>query len=293
MAIFTDPFRRLLRHFLGFQTRLAINKHKIDVIGIIDFIHPNQTRDYIYKILKDSNYPCRKNLEETTAEFSIPLSVLGYNYYPNNIIEWLKLSIRIVLGYFTIKPYKHTVVIDLHFINENLIKYWIAQINPNMIFVSSEFKIDNLDIETKSSLVIEIPNRTGEFDLQIQDFLFNSLQSKYNNLVKPIDKDINPKYRILRGKNGQIVIDSRYHFYPYNLDSIIEVAGALGAKTLVINNTNITKDFGSSQNILIMQYRDLVKQKLNFIEYDVIVFYGKFETMSELINELVANPLEV
>lgn len=293
MAIITDPFRRLLRHFLGFQTRLAINKHKIDVIGIIDFIHPNQARDYIYKILKDSNYPCRKNLEETAAEFSIPLSVLGYNYYPNNIIEWLKLSIRIVMGYFTIKPYKHTVVIDLHFINENLIKYWINQINPNMIFVSSEFNIEDLGIETKSSQVVEIPNKTGEFDSQLQDFLFNSLRKKYSNLVKPTDEDITPKYRILRGKDGKIVIDARFHFYPYDLNSIIEIAGALGSKTLVINNTNITKDFGSSQNIVITQYKDLVKQKLNFMEYDVIVFYGKFETMSELINELVANPLEV
>lgn len=293
MAIITDPFRRLLRHFLGFQTRLAINKHQIDVIGIIDFIHPNQTRDYIYKILRNSNYPCRKNLEETTAEFSIPLSILGYNYYPNNTIEWLKLSIRIVLGYFTIKPYKHNVVIDLHFINENLIKYWINQINPNMIFVSSELKEENLEIKTNDSQIIEIPNKSGEFDSQLQDFLFNSLQKKYSNLVKPTDEDITPKYRILRGKNGQIVIDSRYHFYPYNLDSIIEIAGALGAKTLVINNTNITKDFGSSQNILIIQYKDLVKEKRNLNEYDVIVFYGKFETMSELINELVANPLEV
>lgn len=62
---------------------------------------------------------------------------------------------------------------------------------------------------------------------------------------------------------------------------------------MFINNTNISLIFKGNQNIVIIKYKDLVKQKPNFIDYGVIVFYGKFGTMSEIINDLVANPLEV
>src|SRR5690242_6712489 len=99
--------RLILKHL----SRLTIRKHKPLIIGVLGEGPTSIAREFAYAVVS-TTLPARRNLETPEAEFSLPLTILDYPNYPQSVVEWLWVMLKTFLQLFTIRPYKHALVLE-------------------------------------------------------------------------------------------------------------------------------------------------------------------------------------
>lgn len=276
--------RILQRKYLAICTNITIHKHKPDIYVVIDDTYPSLIREYTYGILH-SFTNCRRNIEKTINEFSIPLTVLGINNYPKNKYEWIKTNIKILLLLIKLKPYKHTIVIEISLNNKDLNKFW------------SNLLIDKYLITTNSALIKDLKIKENTKIIKInEDDVLNITEGKHNSLVETLLKINNQQYknikiiipktkiRILKGINNNVVIDSRFLYYPTNIKLIEDITEHLPKNKIYLTDKNYPHlDTNKSVNVIYYKNFDISK----FKNYTLII-YGDFNNLED-ISEVVAN----
>jgi len=227
--IFRKPYRALLSEL----TTQTLKKHKPTVIVIMGDGQTSIGREIVYHLIK-YKFPARRNLESPEAEFSIPLTILGYPNYPEKGWEWVWILVK---SFFLIKknpPHKHFLILELNFIDPEILAYWLNILKPETALIVGKMPLDYSEFHIKK--VVKISNTHPEEVLKPFEMASQQIGRFYRLDAKEIENAIktfslpSSKIRYFPGINGSIIIDATHNYFPINLNSVLE---------LVINDTDI------------------------------------------------------
>jgi len=279
-----DFLRISLRKLLGLYLNLAIKKHKPTILVIVGENHPSVLREIFYTVFSTSRNT-RRNLERTESEFSVPLSVLGNLNYPKNLWDWKKFLIKTAIQLIYVKPYNHTLIIQLNYINDEIFEFWIKKLSPSLILNTgiSNPKIKYYNsIKFNSTEISQLQN--GKLIEKMKtinrQFLVNQklAQKALNEIQSP-----NSRIKLIAAKDSSIIIDARHYYYPPSLQAVLEIAEALPGKKHFLSS--IKSDFKS----IPASYKTSKEIEPN----SIYIFRGSKDQFLPEIRELSLNDLEI
>jgi hypothetical protein len=231
-------FRIVLRFWLAFLSIATIKKHSPKIIVVAGENNTSIIREYIYNVVS-LEHNARRNLERNENEFSIPLTILGVNFYPTNLFLWLKVLFVTFARLIYLKPYNHYLVIELRHIDKNIVKFWDKVLNPWMtIFTDSTGtnSIKNLSYKIKEEDIMNIISFKGS---KLLEFLCENLKININQIKLNNNRYIpRPRILVLNGINKSIIIDARFQHSPLSIQSVIEMANCYNGRKYILSNLN-------------------------------------------------------
>jgi len=279
--ILRKPYRKILTRL----TKAIIKKHNPSIVVVMGDGQTSVGREIIYSILK-TNFPVRRNLESPEAEFSVPLTVMGYLKYPQNIFEWVVVTLKFYFSLKTKPPYKHFLVLELNFTDKDILTHWLLTLQPEAALIVGSVPIDYSELGI--SKVVKISNSHPE-DI-LQPFHMAAIQmGRYFRLDKQEVEEAlknftfpSSKIRIFPGKNGSIIVDGTHFQLPINLTSVLEVMQDENSTDDRYIFTKIESDIkqlrNSTWNINLKNYQP--KQN------DVVILRGNRKTTLEKYDHL-------
>lgn len=130
-------FRQILKKILGKLSKKAISRHNTEVILVTGWTGTSIVRELIYHLISD-NFNVRRNVSEVWWDFSVPLTILGYEDKKRSLFEWMLLILRTFFRLKLRPKYAHKVVINLDTSLEETAKFWSENINPHIVVVLKE-----------------------------------------------------------------------------------------------------------------------------------------------------------
>lgn len=222
----TKILRKPYRKILTWLTKKTLQKHNPTVIVVMGDGQTSIGREMVYHLIK-SKYPARRNLESPEAEFSVPLTVLGYTTYPQNALAWLWLLIK---SYFLIiknPSYHHFLVLELNFVLPDLLSYWLDVLKPDSVLIVGRVPLDYSEFGIKK--VVKISQTHTEETLKPFKLAASQLGRYYKLSQEDIDKALkafsfpSSKIRYFPGTNGSILIDATHYYFPVKLGAVLEL----------------------------------------------------------------------
>ena len=264
-------------------SKFVIEKHKPTIIGIIGSGETSITREVLYTVFSQA-YPARRNLESPLVEFSLPLTIIGAEDYPNTIFKWIILAAKTLWQVITIKPYHHFLVLEMSRATHQTLSYWLDITNPNLVIICGEIPTEfptnkYKTFKIKESSIVEIKNKA----LEVGEMFGLKSES-----AKEALKKINfypTRIRFFPGINGKFIVDATYYYYPIKIDSIVELVESLPGKKLIITNESIKP---LPENFELTSSADLTKIE----EFPVIIVRGKRSDNFELLETLTEGNYE-
>ncbi len=222
-------FRASLRKAIGFLAKRTIAKHNPLIIAVIGNGSTSIAREVIYAALNEA-LPGRRNLELPEAEFSVPLTILDYPGYPQSILGWLWLLVKTSLQLWSIKPYKHLLVLEMQPLSSQVLDYWLEITQPQFVV-----QVGALGANGHSRI------QGGWEKLSVDEGGNQDVLEPYIRVAKELgtklhidDLDVElglesldfpePRVRFWRSKAGGNVIDATYYYFPIRLESVLEIA---------------------------------------------------------------------
>ncbi len=276
--IFRKPYRRLLTNL----TKLTLKKHQPTIIAIMGDGQTSIGREIVYHLIK-TRFPARRNLESPEAEFSVPLTVLGYPSYPEHSWEWVRLLLK---SYFLVKknpPHKHFLILELNFIDPDLLSHWLKVLDPETALIVGRVPVDYSEFGIKK--VVKINQTHPDDVLKPFELAVQQIGRFYNIEPNVIEQALSSfslpssKIRFFPGINNSVIIDATHYYFPIKLDSALELVQddtEIGRKIVFTKNK---KDINA-----LKQHSDWLKNPKNFTPQnnDAIVLRGnKTVTMQE------------
>lgn len=129
-------FRKTLKAVLGFLSRWAIRKHKMEIIVVAGFAGTEVVREGIYQILKEK-FRVRQNTDRIKWDMSIPLAVLGYKDKKRNALEWIILLSKAIVFLALGPSNEHTLVLSANCKYSETAKFWSSFLSPDYFVVLS------------------------------------------------------------------------------------------------------------------------------------------------------------
>ncbi len=234
-----DIKHTIARVTIGTIVQFTIKKHKTTIVVIVSDRIPTLIRESLYNNLSPSLNP-RRNIESTRNEFSTGLFILGEKYYPRDMLSWIQFLAISIMRLIYIRPYPHTLILDLNHENPFIFNYWISILKPFLSLIDeSSAKMETLKKYSKNTEIItsqdikEISKGNESILLAYIDKYFheNNNQIDRNNSI-PI-----PRIRFTNLPDGSMVVDACYFFHPIPLNSILEMFPE--NKILITNPTKI------------------------------------------------------
>lgn len=145
--------RSLLKTILKFLSRFAIRKHKIRVVAVSGWYGTWLAKESIYLTLKD-DYKVRRNVSSIDWDFSIPLTILGYEDKRYSPLGWLNVifSTSWVLLFERSNP--HIQVLELDANKREIYEYWLSIMQPEvLVLINSRPGMENVEELLVSSLI--------------------------------------------------------------------------------------------------------------------------------------------
>lgn len=239
--------RNILKFLLSLFTRLALLKHRPMVVAVLGDGATSIVREQIFSILKEK-LPTRRNDEVPEAEFSLPLTILDYDSYPQTMGEWLKMLGKVFLQTFHTSPYPHGLVLELSPISTNVQNYWLGLLKPNLIVVVGKetFPVSKTFQIYQIPQVIVLGDQVPGYLAEIGEMLG----------IEPEDVELGwatvnfpmARWRIFAHPNNATIIDATHYYLPIKLESVWEIAQGLNEKTVVINPSERDRVFLAAQN---------------------------------------------
>jgi len=222
----TKLFRKQYRNKLAKLTLKTLDKHKPTVVVVMGDGQTSIGREMVYSIMK-TKFPVRRNLEAPEAEFSIPLTVLGYPNYPNNYLEWVWVLVK--SGFLVKKnpSYKHFLVLELNFLNPRILAYWLKVLKPETALIVGKVPLDYSEFGFKK--VVKIHNSHPDDLIKPFEIAAQQIGRFYRLEPHEIDNAIknfalpSPKIRFYPGIGNSILIDATHYYFPINLEAVLEV----------------------------------------------------------------------
>ncbi len=221
-SVFRKPYRFLLTKL----TLETLEKHRPNVIAVMGDGQTSIARETIYYVIREK-YPARRNLESPEAEFSIPLTILGYPSYPKTYFEWFWLLFKVKLSLNSIKPYKHFLVLELNFVDGDLLDYWLKIIKPETALIVGGVPVDygKYDFEK----VVKIHSMQTDDILGPYKIAVTQIGRFYKINSQEIDKYMrtfslpSSKIRYFPGENGSFIIDATHYYFPIKLEAVLDL----------------------------------------------------------------------
>ncbi|MDP2873711.1 MAG: hypothetical protein Q8N84_00175 [bacterium] len=219
--------RRCLRAILKHLTLMVLKKHHPHLIVVTGDGQTSLVREVFYSALQDS-VPTRRNLEAPEAEFSVPLTILGWPDYPKTIFGWIKVIAKTCAQLTYLKPYTHYLILELAPSSEEILDYWLKAIKPEVTVVVGSLPPSKI-ITEKNSLLI-----SQEID---KDFLTpviamtKEIGHLYHLSENTIDRNLqsfelpSPRIRLLESASGRTLVDASFYYSPPHFTSIQEILG--------------------------------------------------------------------
>lgn len=117
--------------------RRVINRHKPFVIGVTGSVGKTSTKEAIYRVVSDhfGIENVRKNQGNLNTEIGLPLTILGYGEYPNNII----LFFRLFTAFFSIfsKSYPKYLILEYGINQPKDMQFLTSIVSPDIAIVTS------------------------------------------------------------------------------------------------------------------------------------------------------------
>lgn len=265
----SDVTHKLARAILINLTKLTVSKHKTNIVVVITEKSPAMLREFVYKNLDDSLKP-RRNIESIRNEFSIPLFILGEQYYPQNSIEWFGTILRNYLRLLYIKSYQHTLIIDLNHFDTAIFTTWINTLKPKLTITESvEERIKIAESVSQKTIILSKEDMesisSGKNDLLVKEI--NDVFGITNNTTAESFDNSRPRIKYIQLPDNSSIIDARYFYNPLPLQSLLEMFESQPESIILIS------DGDCKTNIPI-------KPNTNYI------FYGNYKKLDKKINEL-------
>lgn len=265
--------RQLLRQILIYLTRKNLRKHGVNVVAIVGNGQTSIAREAIYAVLK-TKHAVRRNVEIPETELSIPLSILGAKVYPQNMYEWIQTVLRVALQILIVKPHRHVLVLEISDVKKDLAEFWLNIIQPKVVVICGETslylkgstlchpELPPAALERSDSgrgdsgslpfRPTRFRNKFGMTNLKIVHIKRDKSLKPYFKAAREVGKQFGiskeaeeglknfemppPRIRVLKGKRGQIVIDSSYHYSPPPLKSVLELSDQLEGEKILITD---------------------------------------------------------
>lgn len=236
--------RNLVRRILGQIALLTIRKHKPLVIGIAGNGPTSLVREAIFYVVKEST-PARRNIELPEAEFSIPLTVLGYNNYPSSYLQWIWLLIKSYVQLFTVPALHHALVLELKAYRPETMYYWLNILKPVILiqigesthtFDHKDFKLfrSYLDADDSTTAYEAIATDVGKYLSTDQLDIELGLAS----MQLP-----EARIRILPGTNYALIVDATHYYFPLKLQSVVETTDTQTENLIAFTPYQLDQDF--------------------------------------------------
>ncbi len=228
------PLRRILRLVLFVLARAALKKHQPAVIAIVGEGRTEIAREAIYQSLK--NYlPVRRNLEAPNAEFVLPLTVLGAREYPPTTPAWLKTLIKSVAHLLFLPPHKNVLVLEIESTRKEVFDYFWNIARPTILVRCGETPLLSANQSAPQTFKVrETEDLSGYLEMAVR--VAGSFKISRRKARQALENFDLPKARInvLPSRNGGIVVDATYHYFPTNPEALEEILEALPGKKIFL-----------------------------------------------------------
>ncbi|GMR18956.1 MAG: hypothetical protein BMS9Abin34_078 [Patescibacteria group bacterium] len=234
--------RRILRLILFALSRWTIRKHRPTIIAIVGEGETGIVREAIYAVLKN-HLPVRRNLEPPSAEFVLPLTILGTQEYPTAFWRWVAILARSVGQLLLLPPHRHTLILEIGYTRKETFDYFWRITQPQILVICG--RAPYLSKEQTAPKVITVkptPNLNGSFTAALQ--VGEALGISRKEGEKALTDFTLPKarIRILPTKSGGLVIDATYQYFPPEPEALNEILEAIPGKKTILSPRNLPKE---------------------------------------------------
>jgi len=236
--MFGKPLRRGLRFILFWLAKWALKKHEPEVIAIVGDGKTAIVREAIYTVLK-SRFPTRRNIEAPDAEFVLPLTILGTKRYPHSILEWVATVLKSVGQLITLPRHKHFLVLEIGYTRKEIFDYFWKITEPRVLVVSGSAPYLSQDQKAPDQIKVrETEDFKGYFNTAIKVAKIFGLSKKESEESLKNFSLPKARIRILPVKEGGIVVDATYEYFPPNQQALEEILESLPGKKIVLTPKN-------------------------------------------------------
>lgn len=278
-----QPFRRYLRNI----TIQTLNKHEPSVIAVMGNGQTAYAREAIYYALNPFA-PVRRNVESPEAEFSVPLTIIGYPSYPANIMEWIKFVLYVSIAAKKIKPYKHILILELNSQKQEILEFWLEAIKPEVGVIVGSTPVDYSTLGLLKLVKITDTNNENNFGgakmaaLQIAKF-FRFDQSITEEALEKMEPPV-AKVNMLPGKNESWILDTTYNYLPIKIEAVFELVDPQASRVVLISsNKSDIKKFKRNAS-----FKNIIINPKNFSpqKNDYIIVRGRKQDTFSIIETL-------
>ncbi len=226
--------RRTLRTVLFVLARAALKKHHPTVVAIVGEGKTEIVREAIYTAIKEA-LPARRNLEAPNAEFVLPLTILGARNYPLSIPRWLSFLLRSALQLLLLPAHQNVLILEIGATRREVFDYFWNITRPAILVRCGKAPfLSPHQTAPKTFLVRETRDLSGYLETAVR--VAEALKVKRRDAREALKKLELPKARIniLPSRNGGIIVDATYHYYPPNPKALEEVLEALPGKKIFL-----------------------------------------------------------
>lgn len=266
--------RITLRKILKILTEWTLRKHDPQIIALVGQKGTTIARETLYTILHQ-NYPTRRSIEAPEAEFVIPLTVFGTEYYPKNIFEWLKVIVKTILQLIFLEKHSNILILEMTTKRTEILDYWLEITKPDLVitcgnhppshYFNQETAVSlNVDKQPSLQPYMDLAVKAGEkFGLDKQE-----VKQSLENFSLP-----EARIRLHPGKKGGLVVDATYNYFPPSRQSLEEILESF-----------------TGRKVWIRSERDWEVKEIK--EDDTIVIIGPRQKLASVTRKAVLQPFE-
>lgn len=274
MNIIKKILRRGLRVILKYLTRAVLHKHRPKIIALVGGSQTAIAREAIYMALHE-HLPTRRSLEAPEAEFVVPLTIFGAEYYPRNLGQWSKTLIKTITQLVFFKPHSNILILEMTTGLTEILDYWLEITQPQIVITCGAHPTSRY---LNEDTVIKLGEATDDF-LQPYRAAAAQVASRFNIPEAEIKSALNKlelpaaRIKVLLGRQGNLVVDATYKYFPPSKQSLDEILGGLGGNQIWIKNP-----------------RDW--QTMKITPQDIVVVSGPRRELLSILNEATLSPWE-
>ncbi len=214
-------FRPLFRFVLGSFVRWTMHKHKPTVICITGDGETSIMREAIFSVIKEF-LPARRNVELPEAEFSVPLTILGFDSYPHKLWQWGVLIVKMVVQALWISRTKHALILELQPLSQKVFDFWLQLLVPQILVL-----VGDNDMKVNVSAMSEVLTSASglESARQMATIIGEKLGMDKLDIELGLESISFPeaRLRILSSVTGALIIDATHYYFPIKLNAVLEV----------------------------------------------------------------------
>lgn len=157
-------FRLILKQKLKYLSKFAIRKHKMEMVVVTGWYDTSIVKDLTYTLLH-SKFTVRKMLNSPWWDFTVPLTILGYEDKKRSVLSWIFLLMRSNFRLTFGGSNPQSMILNLNYTKDDTAKYWSSFVTPDILIVTHF----NKDLKILENLIKNTKKKSGWIVLNSQD----------------------------------------------------------------------------------------------------------------------------